>query len=122
MFVFSGFTIEIGAAITVLLASKIGLPISTTHCKVGSVVFVGYVSSQDHEIPANNVDNSNSSKPNSAVQNLENGAVSATLTSKTKSSVDWNLFRNIAYAWIVTVPITAILSAAIMFGLCKIVL
>nr|CAD7433919.1 unnamed protein product [Timema monikensis] len=73
----TGFTIEIGAAFTVLLASKIGIPISTTHCKVGSVVFVGWANSS-------------------------------------KGGVDWKLFRNIIYAWVVTVPLAAGLSAACM--------
>lgn len=73
----SGFTIEIGAAFTVLVASKIGVPISTTHCKVGSVVFVGWAQTS-------------------------------------RGGVDWALFRNIIFAWLVTVPIAAGLSAALM--------
>ncbi|XP_023023453.2 na[+]-dependent inorganic phosphate cotransporter type III [Leptinotarsa decemlineata] len=73
----TGFTIEIGSAFTVLLASKVGIPISTTHCKVGSVVFVGYFSSS-------------------------------------KKGVDWSLFRNIISAWLITVPIAALLSAGTM--------
>lgn len=81
----TGFTIEIGAAFTVLLASKIGIPISTTHCKVGSIVFVGYFSSS-------------------------------------RKGVDWKLFRNIVYAWVVTVPVTALLSAGCMYALTSAVL
>ena len=73
----TGFTIELGAAATVLLASKIGLPVSTTHCKVGSVVTIGWARSGS-------------------------------------GGVSWRLFGGIATAWLVTVPVSAGVSAAVM--------
>ncbi|KAM5227559.1 sodium-dependent phosphate transporter 1 [Ctenodactylus gundi] len=72
----SGFSIELASALTVVIASNIGLPISTTHCKVGSVVSVGWL--------------------------------------RSRKAVDWRLFRNIFMAWFVTVPISGVISAAIM--------
>ncbi|CAF3403455.1 unnamed protein product [Rotaria sp. Silwood1] len=37
----SGFVIEVSTAFTVLFASNLSIPVSTTHCKVGSVVAIG---------------------------------------------------------------------------------
>lgn len=80
----TGFTIELGAAVTVLLASKVGLPVSTTHCKVGSVVCVGWASHGGE-------------------------------------GVSWKLFRNIAFAWLITVPVAGCLSAGCMVILREII-
>lgn len=87
----TGFSIEIGSAATVLLASKAGIPISTTHCKVGSVICVGAFRAR------------------------------ALGYREPKKSVDWKLFGNIAMAWILTVPLTAVFSAASMYILTSLV-
>lgn len=38
-----GFAIELGAAFIILMGSRYGIPLSTTHCQVGATVFVGMV-------------------------------------------------------------------------------
>uniref|UniRef100_F6ZFS8 Phosphate transporter n=1 Tax=Ciona intestinalis TaxID=7719 RepID=F6ZFS8_CIOIN len=75
-----GFAIELMSAITVLVASNLSLPVSTTHCKVGAVVAVGWV--------------------------------------RGREAVDWKIFRNIIFAWFVTLPISGGLSA-LTFGLIR---
>lgn len=40
-----GFNIELGSAFTVITASKLGIPVSTTHCQVGATVGVGITDS-----------------------------------------------------------------------------
>ncbi|GMT36965.1 hypothetical protein PFISCL1PPCAC_28262 [Pristionchus fissidentatus] len=41
----SGFTVELGTAFTVLFCAKLGIPVSSTHCAVGAVLFVGMTKS-----------------------------------------------------------------------------
>lgn len=79
-------TIESGSAATVLMASKIGVPISTTHCKVGAIALVGWVYGKTFS------------------------------SEKKSSHVDWKLFGGIVAAWVVTLPASAGLSALIMLG------
>lgn len=92
-----GFSIELGAAVSVLCATKLGLPISTTHCKVGSVVIVGLVGSrfcsQDNLLDANEEERAGDAS---------------------NQAVNWKLFGNIAITWIVTLPLAAAASALVM--------
>ncbi|WP_341526679.1 inorganic phosphate transporter [Nostoc sp. UHCC 0302] len=69
----SGFCAELATATTILLASRLGLPVSTSHALVGGVVGVGLV------------------------QNIK--------------SIQFKTLKGIAAAWLITVPLSAILSA-----------
>lgn len=71
----TGFCAELATASTILIASRIGLPVSTSHALVGSVIGIGLASrNQD---------------------------------------VKWETIKSVALAWIVTIPVAAILSAGI---------
>lgn len=88
----SGFCIEFGAAVTILVASKLGLPISSTHCLVG---FFFFMKSQV-------------------------GSVVSVGHIRTKKGVDWSLVRNVAISWILTLPAAGTitgLSSALFSGL-----
>ncbi|PLZ11245.1 inorganic phosphate transporter [Fischerella thermalis WC246] len=71
----SGFCAELATASTILLASRLGLPVSTSHALVGGVVGVGLV--------------------------------------QNPKSVQFKTLQGIATAWLVTVPVSAGLSAVI---------
>ena len=76
----SGFCAEIATATTVLLASRLGLPVSTSHALVGAVVGIGLVSD--------------------------------------RQKIRWQTLQSVVLAWVVTLPMAAIL-AAISFSLLR---
>ncbi|MEH2360666.1 inorganic phosphate transporter [Nostoc sp.] len=71
----SGFCAELATATTILIASRLGLPVSTSHALVGGVVGIGLV------------------------QNIK--------------SIKFQTLKGIAAAWLITIPVSAVLSATI---------
>ena len=71
----TGFCAEIATASTILIASLIGLPVSTSHALVGSVIGIG-LASRDRD-------------------------------------VQWDTIKSVVLAWVVTLPVAAILGAVI---------
>ncbi|MFN6483081.1 MULTISPECIES: inorganic phosphate transporter [unclassified Nostoc] len=71
----SGFCAELATATTILIASRLGLPVSTSHALIGGVVGIGLV------------------------QNFK--------------SIKFQTLKGIAAAWLITIPVSAALSAAI---------
>ena len=72
-----GFCAEIATATTILMASRVGLPISTSHALVGSVIGIGLISSNQQ--------------------------------------VRWSTIKSVVLAWVITLPVAAILGAVIFF-------
>lgn len=62
----SGFAANIGASITILICSRLGLPVSTTHVVAGSITGAGLIGN--------------------------------------KGRVNWNTWKSMSFAWIMTLP------------------
>jgi PiT family inorganic phosphate transporter len=69
-----GFCAETGGAITLFLATALGIPVSTTHTITGAIVGVG--------------------------------------AARRVSAVRWNIAKNIVVAWVITMPMSALIAAA----------
>jgi PiT family inorganic phosphate transporter len=72
---FGGFSAETAGAITLFVASGLGVPVSTTHTLTGAIVGVGSV--------------------------------------RRLSAVRWGVAQRIVWAWVLTIPASAIIAALV---------
>ncbi|MDA9019953.1 inorganic phosphate transporter [Flavimaricola sp.] len=96
------YCVALSAAITVIVASWLGLPVSSTHIAVGSVFGVGFFREWDAERRLRNA-----KKSAAGLRDL------ATEERRRRKLVRRSHFMTIVAAWIVTVPAAAILSAGV---------
>lgn len=110
-----GFTVELVAGLVVLFFSIAGMPLSSTHCAVSSVVGVGLVESRMGGPKKKVADSSNeiivdAGKSNKLEDELEKKNCFSCLNA---SCVNLKLFRTVFLSWIVTVLFSASVTAAI---------
>ncbi|MEI4473130.1 inorganic phosphate transporter [Frigidibacter sp. MR17.24] len=98
------FCVALSAAITVIVASWLGLPVSSTHIAVGAIFGVGFYREWHAERRARAL-------------GLAKGKVLAPEERARRKLVRRSHMTTIAAAWVVTVPFSALLAAAIYWGL-----
>ncbi|WP_417669822.1 inorganic phosphate transporter [Roseibium sp.] len=108
------YCVALSAAITVIIASGLGLPVSSTHIAVGAVFGVGffrewYTERSARRIEYVNKKNGGKETKLRPVRNREEQA--------RRKLVRRAHFMTIVAAWIITVPAAAILSGVLFFGL-----
>jgi PiT family inorganic phosphate transporter len=104
------YCVALSAAITVIVASWLGLPVSSTHIAVGGVFGVGFYREWDAERRLRNARAATSDRPAYSVEEL-----------RRRKLVRRSHFMTIIAAWIITVPAAALLSALIFYGLVTVV-
>jgi PiT family inorganic phosphate transporter len=100
------YCVALSAAITVILASWLGLPVSSTHIAVGGVFGVGFFREWDAE-----------RRMRKARLSLPDQTVYAPEERRRRKLVRRSHVMTILAAWVITVPAAAVLSAVIFFGI-----
>jgi PiT family inorganic phosphate transporter len=99
------YCVALSAAITVIIASWLGLPVSSTHIAVGSVFGVGFFREAHWRITTSN-------KQVAKIQEVE-AEKQGSKKRKHRKLVRRSHFLTIIAAWIITVPAAAAISAVI---------
>ncbi len=98
------YCVALSAAITVIVASWLGLPVSSTHIAVGGVFGVGFFREWDAERRLKKARIATPSRP-----------VYAPEERRRRKLVRRSHFMTIVAAWVITVPAAALLSATIFY-------
>lgn len=100
------YCVALSAAITVIMASWLGLPVSSTHIAVGGVFGVGFFREWDAD-----------RRLRLAQVNMSDANRIAPEERRRRKLVRRSHFMTIIAAWIITVPAAALMSAAIFLGI-----
>ncbi|WP_370251302.1 inorganic phosphate transporter [Nioella sp.] len=100
------YCVALSAAITVIVASWLGLPVSSTHIAVGGVFGVGFFREWDAE-----------RRLRLARVNMPDETRIAPEERRRRKLVRRSHFMTIIAAWVITVPAAATMSAVIFFGI-----
>ena len=103
------YCVALSAAITVIIASWLGLPVSSTHIAVGSVFGVGFFREIHWRITSSN--------KNVAELKMIEVEKQGSPKRKHRKLVRRSHFMTIIAAWVITVPAAAVLSGVIFLGL-----
>jgi PiT family inorganic phosphate transporter len=102
--------VALSAAVTVLIATTLGLPVSSTHIAVGAVFGVGFL----REFSEN--PNKKKLRPGHKLNATAEDAFATKVNRRKRRLVRRKFVLSIAAAWVITVPASALLAATI-YGL-----
>ncbi|MAC61015.1 MAG: anion permease [SAR116 cluster bacterium] len=107
------YCVAISSAITVLIATTLGLPVSSTHIAIGSIFGIGFL----REFLEN--PNKQKIKPGHKLNDTAEEAFAELDRRIKRKLVRRRFLYSIAAAWIITVPASALMSATIYFIISK---